>query len=139
VNVELPVGTGDEGYRRAMAQAVEPIVDAFRPDLLVIACGQDASQFDPNGRMCVSMDGFRDLGAAARALADRHCGGRMVLVQEGGYGRTYSGLCMHATIEGVLGTGPLLEDPMAYLPDDEDRADAAIQAVRAAMAPYWQI
>jgi acetoin utilization deacetylase AcuC-like enzyme len=137
MNVELPVGTGDEGYRRAMARAVEPVVDAFRPDLIVVACGQDASQFDPNGRMCVSMDGFRDLGAAARAMANRHCDGRMVLVQEGGYGRTYSGLCMHATLEGVLGTGPLLDDPMAYLPDDEERADAAIDAVRAAMAPYW--
>ena len=31
VNVELPVGTGDEGYRRAMARVVEPIVDAFEP------------------------------------------------------------------------------------------------------------
>jgi acetoin utilization deacetylase AcuC-like enzyme len=139
VNVELPVGTGDEGYRRAMAQVVEPVVDAFRPDLIVVACGQDASQFDPNGRMCVSMNGFRDLGAAARALADRHCDGRMVLVQEGGYGRTYSGLCMHATIEGVLGTGPLLDDPMAYLPDDLGRADAAIEALRAELAPYWPL
>ena len=139
VNVELPVGTGDEGYRRAMARVVEPIVDAFGPGLIVIACGQDASQFDPNGRMCVSMDGFRDLGAAARALADRHCDGRMVLIQEGGYGRTYSGHCMHTTLEGVLGTGPLLADPMAYLPDDTDRADAAIDAVRTAMTPYWPL
>jgi acetoin utilization deacetylase AcuC-like enzyme len=139
VNVELPVGTGDEGYRRAMARAVSPVVDAFEPDLIVIACGQDASQFDPNGRMCVAMDGFRDLGAASRALADRHCDGRMVLVQEGGYGRTYSGHCMHATLEGVLGTGPLLADPMAYLPDDLERADDAIEAVRSAMAPYWRL
>ena len=63
----------------------------------------------------------------------------MVLIQEGGYGRTYSGLCMHATLEGVLGTGPLLEDPMAYLPDDQDRADAAIEAVRGALAPHWSL
>ena len=137
VNVELPVGTGDEGYRRAMARAVEPIVDAFAPGLVVVACGQDASQFDPNGRMCVSMAGFRALGAAARAIADRHCDGRMVLVQEGGYGRTYSGHCMHGTLEGVLGTEPLLADPLAYLPDDEDRGDAAIAAVEAALRPYW--
>ena len=72
-------------------------------------------------------------------MADRHCDGRLVLVQEGGNGRTYSGLCMHATLEGVLGTGPLLEDPMAYLPDDVDRAHAAITAVRAALAPHWDL
>ena len=63
----------------------------------------------------------------------------MVLVQEGGYGRTYSGHCMHATLEGVLGTGPLLDDPMAYIPDDADRADAAIAAVRSAIALHWDI
>jgi acetoin utilization deacetylase AcuC-like enzyme len=137
VNIELPVGTGDEGYRRAFRRVVEPLLADFRPGLLVIACGQDASQYDPNGRMCVTMAGFRDLGAAARELADRHCDGRMVLVQEGGYGRTYSAYCMHATLEGVLGTGPLLDDPLAYLPDDEDRADAAIDAVRAALALHW--
>jgi acetoin utilization deacetylase AcuC-like enzyme len=116
---------------------VEPVLDEFRPELLVIACGQDASQYDPNGRMSVTMAGFRDLGAAARELADRHCDGRMVLVQEGGYGRTYSAFCMHATLEGVLGTGSLLDDPLAYLPDDENRADAAIAAVREALAPHW--
>jgi acetoin utilization deacetylase AcuC-like enzyme len=137
VNVALPLGTGDEGYRRAWERVVDPVLDAFAPELVVIACGQDASQYDPNGRMSVTMAGFRDLGAAARALADRHCGGRLVLVQEGGYGRTYSAFCMHATLEGVLGTGPLLEDPLAYLPDDRDRADAAIEAVRTALAPHW--
>ncbi len=137
VNIELPVGTGDEGYRRAWARVVEPLLGAFEPGLLVIACGQDASQYDPNGRMCVSMAGFRDLGAAARRLADEHCDGRLVLVQEGGYGRTYSAYCMHATLEGVLGTGPLLDDPLAYLPDDRDRGDDAIDAVLAAVGPHW--
>jgi acetoin utilization deacetylase AcuC-like enzyme len=137
VNIELPVGTGDEGYRRAWARVVEPLLHDFDPGLLVIACGQDASQYDPNGRMCVSMAGFRDLGAAARRLADAHCDGRLVLVQEGGYGRTYSAFCMHATLEGVLGTGPLLDDPLAYLPDDRDRGDAAIDAVLAAVGPHW--
>ena len=48
-------------------------------------------------------------------MADRHCDGRMVLVQEGGYARSYSALCMHATLEGVLGvTDGLLADPMAF-------------------------
>ena len=46
---------------------------------------------------------------------------------------------MHTTLEGVLGTGPLLADPMAYLPDDADRADAAIAAVRHAMTPHWPL
>lgn len=134
VNLNLPLGTGDEGYARAMERAVVPIVDDFRPELLLIGAGQDASQFDPNGRQSVSMAGFRRLGEIARALAARHCDGRVVLVQEGGYAPSYAAWCAHATLEGVLGAGALLPEPLAFLPDDADRADDAIAATLAAHA-----
>ncbi|MDQ3867457.1 MAG: hypothetical protein M3304_11660 [Actinomycetota bacterium] len=136
LNVELPLGTGDRGYAQAMAEIVIPIVDAFAPELLLVAIGQDANQFDPNGRQCVTMAGFRDLGSAARALAERHCGGRIVLVQEGGYARTYSAFCLHATLEGILGLEPTLADPCAYLPDTVSVEDA-LAAVRSAVGRYW--
>ena len=62
-----------------------------------------------------------------------------MLVQEGGYSRSYSAFCMHATLEGVLGTGELLADPMAYLPDDIARGDAGIAAARGSMSRYWRL
>src|SRR5215207_4420679 len=133
VNLELPLGTGNGGYLAAWDRVARPLVDAFAPELVVIASGQDANQFDPNGRQCLDMDGFRALGERARDLADRH-GGRLLMVQEGGYSRTYSALCLHASLEGVLGTGQLLEDPIAFLPDQPERADAAIEATRASLA-----
>ena len=139
VNVELPPGTGDAGYLKAFEEAVVPIVDRFEPELLLVACGQDANQFDPNGRQCLSMAGFHRLGAAARELADRHCGGRLVLVQEGGYARSYSAFCLHATLAGALGVDDELEDPCAYMPDDPSHADAEIALVRSALAPYWSL
>ena len=52
-----------------------------------------------------------------------------LLVQEGGYARTYAAYCLHATLEGVLGTGRLLDDPLAYMPDDPTHASADIDAV----------
>jgi acetoin utilization deacetylase AcuC-like enzyme len=139
VNVELPPGTGDRGYLRALEEVVAPIVDRFEPELLLVACGQDANQFDPNGRQCVTMEGFRRLGEAARDLAERHCGGRIVLAQEGGYARTYSAFCLHATLAGVLGIDSGLEDPCAYLPEDPAHADRQLAAVRSALSPYWRL
>jgi acetoin utilization deacetylase AcuC-like enzyme len=140
VNVELPVGTGDRGYLGAMDEVVVPIVDRFAPELVLVAAGQDASQFDPNGRQCLTMDGFRLLGAAVRELVDRHCGGRLVLVQEGGYAQTYSAFCLHATLEGVLGlVEPSLEDPCAYLPDDDTRGREEIAACRDVLRGYWSL
>jgi len=139
VNVELPPGTGDGAYLRAFEQVVAPVVDRFAPDLLLVACGQDANQFDPGGRQCVTMDGFRRLGEGARALAERHCDSRLVLAQEGGYARSYSAFCLHATLAGVLGVPQELEDPCAYLPDDPAHADREIASVRAALGPYWAL
>ena len=84
------------------SRSVVPIIRQFRPGLIVGACGSDASAFDPNGRQNVSMAGFRRIGQLVGELAEELCEGRLVLVQEGGYGRTYSGYCLHATLEGVL-------------------------------------
>jgi acetoin utilization deacetylase AcuC-like enzyme len=140
VNVALPPGTGDLGFLDAMELVAEPIVRAFEPELLLVACGQDANQVDPNARMSVTMAGFRALGARARVLAAELCGGRLALVQEGGYAKTYSAYCLHATLEGVLGVPePMLDDPVGYYPDSHEHARAAIEAARAAHAERWSL
>jgi acetoin utilization deacetylase AcuC-like enzyme len=139
VNVELPPGAGDGAYLRAFEEVVDPIVDEFAPQLLLVASGQDANQFDPNGRQCVTMEGFRQLGRAARELAARHCEGRIVLAQEGGYARSYSAFCLHGTLAGVLGVEPGLDDPCAYLPDNPAHADRELAAVRSALSAYWPL
>ena len=90
--------------RRRWDRVAGPLVEAFEPELVIIASGQDANQFDPNGRQSLDLDGFRALGERARVLADRF-GGRLLMIQEGGYSRTYSALCLHASLEGVLGHG----------------------------------
>jgi acetoin utilization deacetylase AcuC-like enzyme len=114
LNIPLPYGSGDRAYAGAMKQLVCPAVREFEPDLLVIACGQDANQFDANGRNLLSMAGFRQLGRAARELANELCDGRLLLCQEGGYAVTYTGFCMYAVAEGLLGAEQTMEDPLAY-------------------------
>lgn len=49
-----------------------------------------------------------------------HTGGRILVVQEGGYHVTYSAYCLHATLEGLLDLPEsLLDDPIAYYSEDE--------------------
>ena len=113
-NIPLPYGSGDQAYTAAMEQLVKPAVRTFNPDLIIIACGQDGSQFDPNGRNLLSMTGFRNLGQAAKELARELCNGKLLLCQEGGYAITYTGFCMYAVAEGILGNENPMEDPLAY-------------------------
>ena len=130
-NIPLPYGSGDQAYAAVMEQLVIPTVNNFNPDLIVVACGQDASQFDPNGRNLLSMAGFRHLGQTARELASELCNGRLLLCQEGGYAITYTGFCMFAVTEGVLGVENPMEDPLAY--------DATIEKPEVAMAEIARI
>lgn len=131
LNIPLPYGSGDQAYAAAMEQLVRPAVRRFAPDLIVIACGQDANQFDQNGRNLLSMNGFRILGACARELASEECNGRLLLCQEGGYAATYTGFCMYAVVEGVLRVEQPMEDPLAY--------DASIEQPDSALATIARI
>jgi acetoin utilization deacetylase AcuC-like enzyme len=140
VNVELRPGSGDHAYRQAFQRVVLPVLRQFRPGLIVGGCGQDASTFDPNGRQSVSMAGFREIGSAMARAADELCSGRLVLLQEGGYARTYAAYCLHATLEGVLGgDAPALADPIAFLPDDPGHAAADLDQVCGHLARHWEL
>lgn len=139
VNIALPVGAGDQAYADALERVVAPVLRAYRPGLIVAASGQDAATFDPNGRHNVTMAGFHRVGTLLGDLARELTGGRLVLTQEGGYARSYAAYCVHATVEGLLGRPSRLPDPIAYVPDDTTRGDAAVAAARAALAPYWNL
>ncbi|MBJ3761203.1 class II histone deacetylase [Maribius pontilimi] len=112
VNVPLPPGTGEVGYLSAWDRIVEPVVDAFSPDVIVVACGFDASGVDPLSRMLLSAQSFAKLTDRAMALAARHCGGRLVLVHEGGYSELHVPFCGHAAIATLARSGIAADDPL---------------------------
>jgi acetoin utilization deacetylase AcuC-like enzyme len=113
VNVPLPAGTGDDGYAHAFERVVEPVLRAFRPDLLLIGAGQDASATDPLGRMSLTVPGFRALADRAVALAGELCGGRLVATLEGGYSLLHVPLANLAILEGLAGLEPsFARDPV---------------------------
>jgi acetoin utilization deacetylase AcuC-like enzyme len=80
LNVPLPAGSGDEDYRRAFVEAVEPAVRRFGPELLLVAAGFDAHVADPLAHMRVTEAGFGELAERCARLAPR-----VAAVLEGGY------------------------------------------------------
>ncbi|BAF17582.1 Os05g0440300 [Oryza sativa Japonica Group] len=131
LNIPLPNGSGDAGYEYAMNELVVPAIEKFRPELMVFVVGQDSSAFDPNGRQCLTMDGYRKIGQIMRGMADQHSNGQILIVQEGGYHITYSAYCLHATLEGVLNLqAPLLDDPLGFYPDDEKYTMQAVDIIK---------
>ena len=113
MNVPLPPGTGHKGYLEAMDRLALPAIRAFAPDIIVVACGFDASAVDPLSRMMATAETFRVMTRATMALADGVCGGRIVLVHEGGYSEAHVPFCGHAVIAELAGSPIDAPDPLA--------------------------
>ena len=111
VNVNLPAGTGDPGYLYALDTIVVPALQRFAPELVVVACGVDASLFDPLSRLGVTAAGFAAIAARLLDVADELCGGRLVSVQEGGYSHVYAPFCWLAMLETLMRAPERHEDP----------------------------
>ena len=85
VNVALPAGCGDADYARVFEALVLPALRRFAPELILVSAGFDAHASDPLAHMRVTEEGFATMAEDLAAAADALCGGRLVLVLEGGY------------------------------------------------------
>jgi acetoin utilization deacetylase AcuC-like enzyme len=95
VNVPLRAGAGDEEYFEAFERVVEPAVERFEPELVLVSAGFDAHEADPLADMVLTESGFRELARRCAALSDR-----VAAVLEGGYELdTLPGL-VEAALEG---------------------------------------
>jgi acetoin utilization deacetylase AcuC-like enzyme len=115
LNIPLPAGCGDGAYLAVFEQIVMPALHRFRPDLIVIASGLDASGVDPLGRMMVTAEGYRRMTRLLMAAADDLCGGRIIASHEGGYAATYVPYCGLAIIEELSGIRTTIKDRWGIL------------------------
>ncbi|MEC7788016.1 MAG: class II histone deacetylase [Chloroflexota bacterium] len=103
INIPLPAGSGHGAYSAAIERVVVPAVQSFRPQLILVPCGFDASVYDPLGRMLLTSESYRELTKMLLALANATCDGKIVFSHEGGYSKRYVPFCGLATIEALSG------------------------------------
>src|SRR4029434_7529797 len=85
VNLPLPAGATDADYDVAYARLALPVLQQFRPELVLVSAGYDAHMDDPlAGRGLTSAYFGRRMRAMAD-VAEATAQGRIVAVTEGGY------------------------------------------------------
>jgi acetoin utilization deacetylase AcuC-like enzyme len=85
VNAPLRAGDGSEAFRAALTEVILPEIEAFHPDLVLISAGFDAHRRDPLANINLVEGDFAWVTARLMDVADRHAGGRLVSLLEGGY------------------------------------------------------
>ncbi|MFN3955603.1 MAG: histone deacetylase family protein [Pararhodobacter sp.] len=85
LNLPLPPGCGGAMFRDAYARHVLPRLEAFAPELVLVSAGFDAHVADPLAQLALEVEDFEWITHRLCDLAERHAGGRLVSVLEGGY------------------------------------------------------
>jgi acetoin utilization deacetylase AcuC-like enzyme len=102
VNCALPGGQADADYGAVFHDLFLPAARAFAPDLVLVSAGFDPHARDPLADMLVTERGFAAMGTAMATLAEETCGGKLVLLLEGGYDLAALAASTRACLE-VLG------------------------------------
>lgn len=97
VNVEMPVGAGDDEYSLAFEEVVIPLVQNFSPEFIICSCGFDAYYKEKNIGLSLTSDGFHRMTSLIRSLYPKN----FVLLMEGGY-HDFNGQLCHSVISALL-------------------------------------
>jgi acetoin utilization deacetylase AcuC-like enzyme len=85
VNAPLRPGEGGPEFRAALENVILPRLREFQPGLLLISAGFDAHQRDPLANLNLVEEDFAWATRKLMEIADKHAGGRIVSLLEGGY------------------------------------------------------
>jgi len=115
INIPLLSGGGHDAYLYAMERIVVPALDKFAPEMIIVASGLDANAVDPLARMLLHSESYRLMTKFMKQVANKHCGGRLAIVHEGGYSEAYVPFCGLAIAEELTDERTSVVDPMLEL------------------------
>ena len=122
LNIPLPPYTGEEGFLYAINEVVLPVIDEFKPELVINSAGQDNHFTDPLTNMLFTAKGYADLTNLLKPD---------IVVLEGGY--SIEGALPYVNIGIILALAGMdyshVIEP-GYDPDKLKQTDSVTQTVK---------
>jgi acetoin utilization deacetylase AcuC-like enzyme len=132
VNCALPAGQDDADLGAVFHDLFLPVAQAFRPDFVLVSAGFDAHVRDPLGQMKLTERGFAAMCSGLRDIANDSCGGKLVLLLEGGYDLRALAGSTRVCLEVMTGGKD-------QFPSGSQHARPAIAATHAALSRHWHL
>jgi acetoin utilization deacetylase AcuC-like enzyme len=135
VNIPLSQGAHSGDYAAAFDRVLLPVLEAYRPELVLVSAGFDAHRADPLAAMRLDAAAYGWMTARLLRLADQTAKGRMALFLEGGYdlGALEESLAASLRVLGELAPGP------DGAPPPEPVHEAEIKRTRKALQENWRV
>jgi acetoin utilization deacetylase AcuC-like enzyme len=103
VNVPLSKGQGDRDFGKIIYFLVNPLAQAYKPEIILVSCGFDLYFNDRLGGMAVTPEGYALMTFLLVSMAEKICEGRIAFVMEGGYSLKGIRECGLALMQALCG------------------------------------
>jgi len=103
VNIPLAAGSSGQQFRAAVEHDWLPALEAFQPEMLFVSAGFDAHRDDGMAMLNLVEADYAWVTGALYCVAQRHAGGRIVSVLEGGYDLQALGRSVAAHLKAMAG------------------------------------
>ncbi len=103
-NLNFPFAplTGEEEYLLAIHEIVIPLLEKFKPGLILVSAGYDSHSLDPLSSMALESTSYHKLMRPIKYLSKKYSGGKLGILLEGGYNTKVIGESVIQTIRGSL-------------------------------------
>jgi acetoin utilization deacetylase AcuC-like enzyme len=140
VNVPLPFRTGDRIYLKAMNEVVTPIIRQYKPQFVLVSAGLDGHYADPVGSLSLSALCYEEVYETIFNAASEMCGGKLVLVLEGGYSLRFIGELAVAAVAKMSGAIYSIEDKVRITRKRiNEQGEKLIKEVKQVQKAFWNI
>ncbi len=103
INAPLRAGCGDREYEMVFTKMLPPVADVFKPDFVMVSAGFDGHRDDPLASMQLTDEGYAWLTKMCVDISQKHSGGRLISMLEGGYDLRALGASVVAHLETLCG------------------------------------
>lgn len=139
VNVPLSKGQGDEDYGKMIYFVVNPLAQAFQPQIMLVSCGFDLYLHDRLGAMRVTPDGYGLITFLLLSIAEKVCDGRIAFVMEGGYSLRGIRECGLRVVQGLCGVSNMNPRHIDRIIGSSPNKIGAVRKVREIHKKYWDV
>jgi len=103
VNIPLPAYTDGSGFRAAVQAHWLSALEQFRPQVVFVSAGFDAHREDDMAALGLVEADYAWVTQVIKQVAERHAGGRVISVLEGGYNLSALGRSVTAHLKVMAG------------------------------------
>lgn len=140
INVPLSPGAGDAEYVFIYKNILTPVLEQYKPEIILVSAGFDPYYRDPLGGMRVTEEGFAYIAYIILDVAKRVCGGKVAITLEGGYNISGLASSCEKVLEVLLGDFSPPASKMEELVSKGKKTEADLyEKLKNILGGFWDI